>query len=94
MFKQYITSASKWFVDVAGIFLMWIIIHYIASNLYASFCAELTLFGLIKSVFVAQAPHCVAMRWIVYNGGNVINNMWLSIGMWFTGKIFRDILTK
>ena len=94
MFKQYISSASTWVVDVAGIFLMWIIIHYIASNLYASFCAELTLFGLIKSAFVAQAPHCIAMRWVVYNGGNVINNMWLSIGLWLTGKLFRDMIAK
>lgn len=90
MFK----TLFQWLHDVAGIFILWIVIHYIASNMYAKFCAEVGVVGFIKSIFVAQAPHCIAMRWIIYNGGNVINNMWLSIGVWLTGKLLKDLFIK
>ena len=78
--------------DVAGIFILWIIIHYSAANLYSIYCAELTMIGFIKSVFIAQEPHCVAMRWIIYNGGNMINSMWLSIAVWITTKVFNNLI--
>ncbi len=78
--------------DISGIFVLWIVIHYSAANLYPIFCAELTVAGLMKSIFVAQEPHCIALRWIIYNGGNAINSMWLSIALWFTTKVFTNLL--
>jgi hypothetical protein len=30
------------------------------------------------------------MRWVIYNGGIIINNMWVSIGVWLTAKIFSN----
>ena len=80
--------------EVAGIFILWISIHYIASNLYPKFCAELSMLGFVKSIFVAQAPHCIALRWIIYNGGLAINSMWISIGMWVTTKMLKKIVTE
>lgn len=79
--------------DVSGVFIIWIVIHYLAANLYSLLCAELTMFGFMKSIIVAQEPHCIAMRWIIYNGGNMINSMWLSIAAWFTTKVFKNIIS-
>lgn len=80
--------------EVSGIFILWIIVHYNASNLYPKFCAELSMFGFIKSIFVAQSPHCIALRWIIYNGGLAINSMWVSIALWITTKIFKKIVIE
>jgi hypothetical protein len=80
--------------DIAGIFILWIILHYAASNLYPQFCAELSILGFIKSIFVTQAPHCVALRWVINNGSNVINSMWASIALWFTTKVFKNLIVK
>ena len=80
--------------DIAGIFILWIILHYAASNLYPRFCADLSIFGFIKSIFIAQSPHCIALRWVIYNGGNVINSMWVSIALWFTTKVFSNLIVK
>ena len=41
-----------------------------------------------KSAFVAPAPHCQAMRWVITNGGNIITQMWIVLGTWACGKIF------
>lgn len=88
-----IRDIMKYVYDVAGIFILWIVVHYTAANLYPIFCAEKSLIGFIKSIFVSQAPHCAAMRWLIYNGGNVINSMWVSIALWFSTKIFNNLLT-
>jgi hypothetical protein len=85
-------NSLKIIYDIAGIFILWIIIHYCASNLYANYCAELSISGFIKSAFIAQEPHCVAMRWIIYNGGNMINSMWISIAVWVTTKVFNNLI--
>ena len=77
---------------VAGVFILWICLHYIAANLYPYYCAETSVIGFIKSIFVAQAPHCIAMRWVIYHGGIAINSMWISIALWFSSKILRNIM--
>ena len=89
-----IKSIFNTFYEAAGAFILWIIIHYVASNLYHIFCAELTLIGFIKSMFVAQTPHCIALRWVIYNGGLAINNMWISIAFWVTTKILKKIVVE
>ena len=89
-----IKSIFNTIYEVAGIFTLWIIIHYIASNLYHRFCAELSIVGFVKSIFLAQAPHCIALRWIIYNGGLAINSMWLSIALWITTKVFKKIVVE
>jgi len=89
-----IQNIKDWFFNIAGVFIVWILLHFAAANMYAIFCAELSLLGLIKSIFVAEAPHCIAMRWIIYNGGATIHTMWISIGLWFTGKIFTNLFKK
>ena len=80
--------------DITGVFILWIVLHFIAANLYPMFCAELSIFGFVKSIFVAQTPHCIALRWVIYNGGNSINSMWISLGLWITAKIFKNIKNK
>jgi len=80
--------------EIAGIFILWIILHYIAANLYPLFCAELSIIGFIKSIFVTQIPHCVALRWVINNGSNIIHSMWVSIAVWFTTKVFKNLIVK
>ena len=91
-FKMNFQLIKDWLTNIAGFFLIWIILHFIAANLYARFCAELSFLGLIKSIFIAEAPHCMALRWVIYNGGSVIHSMWLSLGVWLSGKILVNLI--
>lgn len=87
-------SLKNFILNVAGIYILWIIMHYISANLYPEFCCEKTIWGFLKSAFVAEAPHCVALRWVINNGGNVIHNMWITLGIWFSSKFLINILNK
>jgi len=84
---ETINMVKNFIVNVAGIYIGWTVIHMIASNLYPVYCAEMTLWGLIKSVFVAPAPHCRALRWVINTGGSTIEQMWIVLGTWLCGNI-------
>ncbi len=72
---------------IIGIYLGWILIHYIAAHLYTYMCVPLTWYGFILSPLMVAAPHCQGLRWVVYNGGLTIINMWLVFGTWIGARI-------
>ena len=74
-----------WFIftvmySLFGYYIMWIALHYAAIHLYPAYCAPFTITGFILSSFMVAAPHCVAMRWLITEGANVIVTMWVAVG--------------
>ena len=88
LFLIYITGQTVKIIQISlslyGIYLIWILLHYFASHLYIKFCVPVSFMGLIVSPFLTTTPHCQCLRWIVYNGGNIINHMWVIIGSWLS----------
>ena len=83
-----------WFLFTAiysmfGYYMMWVTLHYSAIHLYPIYCAPLTITGFILSPFMVSAPHCVAMRWLVNEGANVIITMWVAIGAYAIQLMLR-----
>ena len=68
-------------------YLVWISLHYACSHLYVEYCAPKGIIGFIYSPFMTPMPHCVAMRWVVYNGGKIIEVMWFMTGKWAVEKL-------
>jgi hypothetical protein len=78
----------SWMVKSSvGIYVIWILLHYITPHLYVHFCVPLTFRGFIMSPFIAPSPHCQALRWAIYNGGNTIIAMWIVFGTWIMQKL-------
>ena len=77
---QYVYSASS-------IYLFWIMLHYFSAQMYVYYCAPRGFYGFLISPFLVAAPHCRAIRWIIHNGGNMVDNMWLILGTWLCSKI-------
>ena len=74
-------------VELCGIYVVWIVLHYVCSHLYVSWCTPLTVVGFLLSPFVVPAPHCQAFRWVIVNGSNSITTMWFAVGTWIAKKI-------
>jgi hypothetical protein len=70
-------------------YIGWITIHYVAAHTYAQFCVPLSWYGFIASPLMVTAPHCQGLRWVVYNGGLTIANMWLVFGAWIGSQFLR-----
>lgn len=70
-----------------GIYLLWILMHYVASHLYIHWCVPATVIGLLMSPFMAASPHCYALRWLINTGGSSIVIMWSFVGSWLLTKI-------
>uniref|UniRef100_A0A6C0AR13 Uncharacterized protein n=1 Tax=viral metagenome TaxID=1070528 RepID=A0A6C0AR13_9ZZZZ len=84
------------FINITGIYLIWIFLHYIASHLYVRMCVPSTVIGFLLSPFMTATPHCQGLRWIVFNAANMINNMWIILGSWIMSNILvvtRDTTT-
>jgi hypothetical protein len=70
---------------VVHLYLLWVVIHFVSVHMYMRFCTPSTLTGFLMSPFMAAAPHCQALRWSIYNGGNSIVSMWMTLGVWLMG---------
>jgi hypothetical protein len=68
-------------------YFVWITLHYACSHLYVEYCVPKGILGFLYSPFMTPMPHCVAMRWVVYNGGKVIEVMWFMAGKWAVEKL-------
>jgi len=84
---SYLTNYVKIGLSVYGIYLLWILLHFGATHLYVEYCVPKSWFGLLTSPFLTSTPQCQGLRWIINNGGNQINNMWISIGSWIYIKL-------
>jgi len=71
--------------SVCGIYLLWVVVHFVSVHMYIRFCTPSTFTGFLMSPFMAAAPHCQALRWCIYNGGNSIVSMWMTLGVWLMG---------
>ena len=93
-------SLLKWLYDITififaklysilGYYIMWILLHYVATHLYPMYCVPLTVMGFILSPFMASAPHCIAIRWLITEGSNVIVTMWVVLGTYAVQRMLR-----
>jgi hypothetical protein len=73
--------------NVCSLYLLWIVLHYICSYLYLQYCVIPKWYGIFLSPFLVSTPHCQAMRWVIYNGGNNMQEMWITLGIWISCKI-------
>jgi hypothetical protein len=80
---QYMYGASS-------LYLFWIMLHYFSTQMYVYYCAPRGLYGFLISPFLVAAPHCRAIRWIIHNGGNMVDNMWIILGTWLCSKIITS----
>ena len=76
--------------DIIKIYLFWIVIHFVCSNLYCYLCTNLTIWGFLISPFIVMSPHCKALMWLTSNSITNINNMWLVLGSWIITKLKKE----
>ena len=74
------TFILKILYSILGYYIMWVLLHYGAAHLYPTYCVPFTISGLLLSPFMSSAPHCIALRWLIIEGSNVILTMWIVFG--------------
>jgi hypothetical protein len=84
---NYTLKIIKIIINISWIYLLWIFLHYLASQLYVKMCVPYSVVGFLLSPFMVATPHCQGLRWIIYNSAIIINNMWIIFGAWITSNI-------
>jgi hypothetical protein len=86
---NFVVPYFQWIYLITKVYILWIIIHYISVQLYVKHCVPSSLWGFITSPILVSSPHCKAMRWILHIGANTIDNMWTTIGVWFSTRLLQ-----
>jgi len=81
--KPYLLAINS----IAGLYILWMILHFVSANLYVYYCAYMSLFGFLMSPVLASAPHCRAIRWVLNSGAQSIDAMWIVLGTWVCSKL-------
>jgi hypothetical protein len=81
--KPYLLAVNS----VAGLYILWMVLHFVSANLYVYYCAHMSLFGFLMSPVLASAPHCRAIRWVLNSGAQSIDAMWIVLGTWVCSKL-------
>lgn len=76
------------YLRISGIYLVYCFFHYTIPHLYTNLCVPTTFYGFISSPFMSQAPHCVAMRWTLYNVGDNLKTGFALLAGWISGLLF------
>jgi hypothetical protein len=58
--------------QVASLYLLWVVLHFAAVQLYVYWCVPQTWAGWLYSPFLAPMPHCRLLRWTIYVGGHQV----------------------
>jgi len=88
---DYVVPYFQWAYLITKVYILWVIIHYISVQLYVKHCVPSSILGFITSPILVSSPHCKAMRWMLHTGANTIDNMWNTIGVWFSTKLLQII---
>ena len=83
-------SCVQYMYGASSLYLFWIMLHYFSTQMYVYYCAPRGFYGFFISPFLVAAPHCRAIRWIIHNGGNMVDNMWIILGTWLCSKIITS----
>ena len=65
-------------------YMLWYVLHILASHLYIKYCIPLTFHGMILAPFITTASHCVILRWTIMNGGTAPMVVWGMVIVWIS----------
>jgi hypothetical protein len=71
------------------LYFFWIILHSFGANAYVYFCAHPSVYGVIHSFLFSQSPHCKMLFFLTDVGSQMINAVWISVGLWLVNTITK-----
>ena len=80
-------SMVKMLWKIIGIYIIWIIIYYVATHLYVKYCTPYTVVGFITAPLLVASPYCTGLRWCISRGADTIIAMWIVLGTWIAVQL-------
>jgi len=95
--ENYIPGVKRIIIEssnIIGSYILWIFVHYIATQLYVKLCVHWSIIGFITSPLLVAAPHCSGLLWCINQGVRNIQTMWVIIGYWLIKCINPFVLNE
>ena len=87
--NYYVMCIAIHSIQLYLLYFFWIILHSFSANAYVYFCAHPSVYGVIHSFLFSQSPHCKMLFFLTDVGSQMINAVWISVGLWLMNTITR-----
>jgi hypothetical protein len=81
-------------LDFIYLFLIATVLHFIAANAYANWCAPQTIVGFLMSPFMTVTPVCSALRWSITLFGDYLASIWTLGFLWVSTNLVKRFCKK
>lgn len=89
-----INSLSYYISTPIGMYLVWIILHYLAAHLYKMHCAPNGIWGFLLSPLMASTPYCTGLVWVLQNSVIKFMAIWTIVGSWISLHLNKNELIQ
>jgi hypothetical protein len=93
-YKKYLIDLIVFVTSASGIYVLWILVNFIAAHVYIRHCVGSTALDIAVSVFYVSSPYCQGVSWLIYTGSRQIAYIWMVLGTYLSTKLLQGILTK
>lgn len=78
-------------VNAGSCYILWIFLHFAATQLYVKYCVGTTFLDMIYSVLYVPSPHCQGLSWVIFHGSRNISAMWFILGTYTSSILIQNI---
>lgn len=80
----------KYISSPVGMYIIWIILHYVSAHLYKLHCAPSGIWGFILSPLMASTPYCTGLVWVLQNSVLKFMAIWTIVGSWISYNLNKN----
>ena len=84
---KYTSIFNRYISTPIGMYIVWILLHYVSAHLYKMHCAPDGLWGFLISPLMASTPYCTGLIWILQNSVIQFMAVWTIVGSWVSIKL-------
>jgi len=74
-------SGVKTAVKSMGVALLLLLVHYVSIQTYACWCAPLSVFGALTSIFTVASPPCTFLLTVASKSQELYVAAWIAMGV-------------
>ena len=92
--RQQLIDVAIFVTSACNAYLLWILLHFVASHIYVRYCVGSNWYDIFLSVIYVSSPYCQGISWIIYTGSKQIVSMWMVFGTYASTKLLQNMFKK
>ena len=92
--SKYLIDTAVFVMSASSVYILWILLHFVASHIYIDHCVGNYWKDIFVSVFYVSSPYCQGVSWVIYNGSRQIAYIWVIFGTYLSTQLLHNLFSK